>query len=53
MREPDDLDGLSGLVIPGGESTTLSMLLESSGLFDPLAGALRRRASRSSAPVPG
>ena len=31
--------GLAGLiVIPGGESTTLSLLLESSGLFDPLDG---------------
>lgn len=26
--------GLDGLVLPGGESTTLSMLLESTGLFD-------------------
>jgi pyridoxal 5'-phosphate synthase pdxT subunit len=42
VREPDDLDGLSGLIIPGGESTTLSMLLESSGLFDPLDVAFRR-----------
>lgn len=40
VRRPDDLDGLSGIVLPGGESTTLSMLLESSGLFDPLAKAL-------------
>jgi 5'-phosphate synthase pdxT subunit len=42
VREPDDLGGLAGLVLPGGESTTLSMLLESSGLFDPLDEALRR-----------
>ena len=40
VREPGDLDGLSGIVLPGGESTTLSLLLESSGLFAPLAGAL-------------
>ncbi len=40
VREPDDLDGLSGIVLPGGESTTLSLLLESSGLFTPLAVAL-------------
>jgi 5'-phosphate synthase pdxT subunit len=40
VRDPDDLDGLSGIVLPGGESTTLSLLLESSGLFAPLAGAL-------------
>jgi pyridoxal 5'-phosphate synthase pdxT subunit len=41
VRVPADLDGLAGLIIPGGESTTLSMLLESSGLFDPLDRALR------------
>src|ERR1700728_1687298 len=41
VRLPGDLDGLAGLIIPGGESTTLSMLLESSGLFDPLDRALR------------
>jgi 5'-phosphate synthase pdxT subunit len=28
------------VVLPGGESTTLSLLLESSGLFDPLAKLL-------------
>ncbi len=31
-----DLHGLDGIVIPGGESTTFSMLLESSGLFEPI-----------------
>jgi 5'-phosphate synthase pdxT subunit len=41
VRRPDDLDGLSGLVVPGGESTTLSLLLGSAGLTDPLAEALR------------
>ena len=40
VRRPEDLDDLSGVVLPGGESTTLSMLLESSGLFAPLAAAL-------------
>ena len=29
VKRPDDLEGLAGLVLPGGESTTLSMLLES------------------------
>jgi 5'-phosphate synthase pdxT subunit len=37
IRAPADLDDLDGLVLPGGESTTMSMLLESSGLFDPIA----------------
>jgi 5'-phosphate synthase pdxT subunit len=41
VRGGDDLAGLAGLIIPGGESTTLSMLLESSGLFDPLDAAIR------------
>jgi pyridoxal 5'-phosphate synthase pdxT subunit len=41
VRLPGDLDGLAGLIIPGGESTTLSLLLESSGLFDPLDRAFR------------
>jgi pyridoxal 5'-phosphate synthase pdxT subunit len=40
VRRPADLCDLDGIVLPGGESTTLSMLLESSGLFDPLAAAL-------------
>jgi 5'-phosphate synthase pdxT subunit len=37
---PEDLDGLSGLVIPGGESTSISMQMESSGLTGPLRAAI-------------
>lgn len=37
VRVPADLEGVSGLIMPGGESTTISKLLESSELFDPLA----------------
>ncbi len=40
VRGPGDLDGLSGLVLPGGESTTLSLLLDSSRLREPLAERL-------------
>jgi len=40
VRTPHDLDGVDGLVLPGGESTTMSMLLESSGLLDPIRKAL-------------
>ncbi len=40
VKWPADLDGLDGLVLPGGESTTLSMLLESTGLFAALADQL-------------
>ena len=32
VRTPADLDGCRGLVLPGGESTTLLLLLASSGL---------------------
>ena len=41
VRRPVDLDGLAGLVMPGGESTTLSLLLGSSGLTGPLTVALQ------------
>jgi 5'-phosphate synthase pdxT subunit len=40
IRTPGDLARVEALVMPGGESTTMSMLLESSGLFDPLAARL-------------
>jgi 5'-phosphate synthase pdxT subunit len=40
VRTPEDLDGLDAMVLPGGESTTMSQLLERTGLFDPLAGLL-------------
>ncbi len=40
VRTPGDLDRLDGLVLPGGESTTISHLLGTSGLHDPLADAL-------------
>jgi pyridoxal 5'-phosphate synthase pdxT subunit len=40
VRSPADLAGVEALVLPGGESTTISMLLESSGLFDPVADRL-------------
>ena len=37
VRTAPDLDGLDALVMPGGESTTMSRLLLTGGLFDPLA----------------
>jgi len=40
VRTPGDLAEVDALVVPGGESTAISMLLESSGLFDPLAARL-------------
>ncbi len=40
VRTPDDLSGVEGLVLPGGESTTMSKLLDLSDLFDPVAERL-------------
>lgn len=40
VRRPVDLTGISGVVLPGGESTTLGMLLDSSGLREPLGKLL-------------
>ena len=36
VRTRTDLDAVDMLVLPGGESTTMSLLLDSSGLIDPL-----------------
>jgi 5'-phosphate synthase pdxT subunit len=36
VRLPDQLVGLSGLIIPGGESTTIAKLAVSYGLLEPL-----------------
>jgi len=40
VRVPRDLDDCDALVIPGGESTTMSKLLMSAELFEPLAKRL-------------
>jgi 5'-phosphate synthase pdxT subunit len=42
VRTPADLAGVDALVLPGGESTTMSILLESSGLLQPLRDRLRQ-----------
>ena len=36
IRRPDELDGIDGLVIPGGESTTMSKLAIEFGLYEPV-----------------
>jgi len=36
----DDLEGLDGVVLPGGESTTMTMLMERVGLLGPLRSAI-------------
>ena len=48
VRNPADLDGLDALVIPGGESTTMTLGIEREGLADPL-----RAFARSGKPVLG
>jgi 5'-phosphate synthase pdxT subunit len=40
VRTAGDLDGLGGMVIPGGESTTMTMLMERIGLLGPLRDAI-------------
>jgi pyridoxal 5'-phosphate synthase pdxT subunit len=42
VRTREDLDGLDGLVLPGGESTTMTMLMERVGLLEPLREAIQR-----------
>jgi 5'-phosphate synthase pdxT subunit len=41
VRRPEELAGLDGLVIPGGESTTISKLAVLFGLMEPLRAAIR------------
>ena len=40
IRTIADLADVDALIMPGGESTTMSMLLESSGLFDAIDARL-------------
>lgn len=41
VRGVEDVNGLDGIVLPGGESTTMSMLLDSSGIAAPLRERVR------------
>lgn len=41
VRIPAELDGLDGLIIPGGESTTMLKFLERNGFFDILKSYVR------------
>ena len=40
VRVPEDLTAIDALVLPGGESTAIAKLLDSSGLFAPIAERL-------------
>ena len=48
VRLPDELDGLNGLIIPGGESTTVLKLMQSFDFLQPL-----REFARAGFPVWG
>ncbi len=48
VRVPADLDGIEGLVMPGGESTTMTLGIAREGLADPL----RALAAASSEAIP-
>jgi pyridoxal 5'-phosphate synthase pdxT subunit len=48
VRVPSDLQGLDGLVVPGGESTTMTLGIEREGLAEPL-----RELARAGVPVLG
>jgi 5'-phosphate synthase pdxT subunit len=48
VRVPGDLEGLDGLVLPGGESTTMTLGIEREGLAEPL-----RALARGGTPVLG
>jgi 5'-phosphate synthase pdxT subunit len=48
VRLPSDLDGVSGLILPGGESTTMRHLIERWGLAEPI-----RRLAATGAPLYG
>jgi pyridoxal 5'-phosphate synthase pdxT subunit len=36
VRKPGDLEGCDALAIPGGESTTISRLIDKNGLYEPI-----------------
>jgi pyridoxal 5'-phosphate synthase pdxT subunit len=40
VRNPEQLSSVDALLMPGGESSTMSQLLESSGLFDPISSRI-------------
>lgn len=48
VRLPADLEGLAGLIIPGGESTTIGKLMTTYGLVEPV-----RAMARDSFPIWG
>lgn len=43
VRTPEQLDGLSGIILPGGESSTMLHLLKLNSLWEPLARFIKER----------
>jgi len=41
IRRPEELPALDALILPGGESTTISLLAQSYGLYAPIQEAIR------------
>ena len=52
VRLPEHLAGVSGLILPGGESTTMRKLIDRWGLREPIMD-LAAPARRSSGRAPG
>jgi 5'-phosphate synthase pdxT subunit len=42
IRSPLELDGIDGLILPGGESSAMRKLIVSSGLKEPVQGLIRQ-----------
>jgi 5'-phosphate synthase pdxT subunit len=42
VRTPSQLDDVDALIMPGGESTTVSKLLDTNALFEPIAARLAK-----------
>jgi pyridoxal 5'-phosphate synthase pdxT subunit len=53
VRVPGDLEGLQGLVIPGGESTTMALGIEREGLAEPLREMVGSALTAPGVPVLG
>ena len=53
VRTAEELDDLDGLVIPGGESTTIAKAIERDGLEPAIRAHADVRPARSWAPAPG
>lgn len=41
VKRPRDLEGIKGLILPGGESTAITKLIRSAGLEEPVQSLLR------------